>query len=164
MCRRRPVSDDPLTPGIRRYRLSQSRSSTGLHRVGGDPMQENAGAVSSSEPATTLYGTLIGIVDDREQLRLVCQQLATLGVREVEALAGEAGITRLEAATVTYSAAFMGDMELKTVQAFLDSVRSGKMVFVATIVPELAGPGAEAVKTLGASGVVHFGNSVITSY
>lgn len=113
---------------------------------------------------STLYGKVIGVLERRDQVQPLCDELSTLGVREVEVLEGETGIKRMESSLDAVSQFFFGDMESKMVQRYLDAVKQGMIVFVALVVPETADQAAETAKGRGALNVVHFGNSVVTNY
>lgn len=113
---------------------------------------------------STLYGKVIGVIERRDQVQPLCDELSTLGVREVEVLEGETGIKRMESSLDAVSQFFFGDMESKMVQRYLDAVKQGMIVFVALVVPETADQAAETAKGRGALNVVHFGNSVVTNY
>ncbi len=121
---------------------------------------ETAGEKSGS----TLYGKVIGVIERRDQVQPLCDELSTLGVREVEVLEGETGIKRMESSLDAVSQFFFGDMESKMVQRYLDAVKQGMIVFVALVVPETADQAAETAKGRGALNVVYFGNSVVTNY
>ena len=49
-------------------------------------------------------------------------------------------------------------------QRFLDAVANDLIVFAAVVVPELVEKTARIANMQGASEVVHFGNSAVTSY
>ena len=119
---------------------------------------------SESKTGSTLYGKVIGVMERRDQVQPLCDELSTLGVREVEVLEGETGIKRMEKSLDAVSQFFFGDMESKMVQRYLDAVKQGMIVFVALVVPETADQAAETAKGRGALNVVHFGNSVVTNY
>ena len=119
---------------------------------------------SESKTGSTLYGKVIGVMERRDQVQPLCDELLTLGVREVEVLEGETGIKRMEKSLDAVSQFFFGDMESKMVQRYLDAVKLGMIVFVALVVPETADQAAETAKGRGALNVVHFGNSVVTNY
>ncbi len=119
---------------------------------------------SESKTGSTLYGKLIGVIENRDQIQPLCEELSTLGVREVEVLDGPTGISRLESSLDAVSGYFFGDMESKMVQRYLDAVKKGMIVFVALVVPETSDQAAETAKGRGALHVVHFGNSVVTNY
>lgn len=120
--------------------------------------------VSESKTGSTLYGKVIGVMERRDQIQPLCDELSTLGVREVEVLEGETGIKRMESSLDAVSQFFFGDMESKMVQRYLDAVKQGMIVFVAQVVPETADQAGETAKGRGAMNVVHFGNSVVTNY
>ena len=117
-----------------------------------------------STTVSTLYGKVIGIVEQRDQLQAVCEALTQLGVQDVEVLDGAAGIQRLDGWQVAVAEYFFGDMELEMVHRYRDAVHNGLIVFAAAVVPEIADQAAESAKDRGASEVVHFGNSVIKNY
>ena len=117
-----------------------------------------------STTVSTLYGKVIGIVEQRDQLQAVCEALTQLGVQDVEVLDGVAGIQRLDGWQVAVSEYFFGDMELEMVHRYRDAVHNGLIVFAAAVMPEIADQAAESAKERGASEVVHFGNSVIKNY
>ena len=119
---------------------------------------------SESKTGSTLYGKVIGVMERRDQIQPLCDELSTLGVREVEVLEGETGIKRMEKSLDAVSQFFFGDMESKMVQRYLDAVKQGMIVFVALVVPETADQAAETAKGRGALNVAHFGNSVVTNY
>lgn len=119
---------------------------------------------SESKTGITLYGKVIGVMERRDQIQPLCDELSTLGVREVEVLEGETGIKRMEKSLDAVSQFFFGDMESKMVQRYLDAVKQGMIVFVALVVPETADQAAETAKGRGALNVAHFGNSVVTNY
>ena len=119
---------------------------------------------SESKTGSTLYGKLIGVIEKRDQVQPLCEELSTLGVREIEVLEGENGIKRMESSLEAVSKFFFGDMESEMVQRYLDAVKKRMIVFVALVVPETADQAAETAKGRGALNVVHFGNSVVTNY
>ena len=116
------------------------------------------------KPDRALYGKVIGVVKYRYQLKSLCESLAILGVREVEVLNGPSGTKRLETWKETVSQYFFGDMEGEMLQRFLDAVANDLIVFAAVVVPELVEKTARIANMQGASEVVHFGNSAVTSY
>lgn len=126
-------------------------------------MNNDIGTVKQ-EPEQALYGKVIGIVKDRDQLKSLSDSLATLGVREVEVLDGDSGTERLETWKKTVSQYFFGDMEGKMLQRYLDAVANDLIVFAAVVAPELADETAGIAKMQGASEIVHFGNSAVTNY
>lgn len=111
-----------------------------------------------------LYGRILGIVKNRHQLNSLCESLAGLGVRDLEVLDGPIGVQRLVNWHETASQFFFGDMEAVMLQRYVDAAGDGLLVFTAVVAPELANPAAEMARSQGATEVVHFGNSVITSY
>ena len=119
---------------------------------------------AASEAGSTLYGKVIGIVEHRVQLQAVTDALKTQGLLEIEVMAGPAGIQRLDTWRAAVSEYFFGDMEVEMVQRYLDAVQNGWLVFAAMVVPEEADQAGKAAKELGATDVVHFGNSVIRNY
>ena len=112
----------------------------------------------------TLYGKVLGVVEYRYQLNALLESLAILGVHEVEVFSGPSGTRQLETWKETVSHYFFGDMEGEMLQQYLDAVANDLIVFAAVVVPELADRAAEIVRMAGASEVVHFGNSAVTSY
>jgi len=126
-------------------------------------METNVGS-TELQPETTPYGKVMGIVESRDQLRKITEALSALGVREVEVLNGVTGLKLLEGEQDAVSQCFLGDMEAEMVERYLKAAKAGRLVFAAAVQPEAADQAAEAVKTLGASEVVHFGNWVITNY
>lgn len=113
---------------------------------------------------STLYGKIMGVFNDRSQLKALCDSLETLGAHEIEILTGSDGADRLGSLKETVAQYFFGDMEAKMLQRYLDAVTNHQFVFVAELAPEHAAKAAEIAKTLGADEVVHFGNSAVTSY
>ena len=116
------------------------------------------------EPEKTPFGKVIGIVENRDQLRAVAEALSKLGVPEVEVLDGATGIKLLDGEQDAFANCFMGDMEAEMVHRYLDAVKHGRIVFAAAVEPETADQAAETAKARGATEVVHFGNWVITNY
>ncbi len=112
----------------------------------------------------TPYGKLVGVTENRDQLRAVCKALRELDATDVEVLDGAQGIVVLEAWQEAVSHCFLGDMEVDIVQRCLDAVRQGSIVFAAVVESETADEAAEMARKLGASGVVYFGAAVITNY
>ena len=119
---------------------------------------------SGVKSAQGVYGKVIGIINDRHQLDAFLQSLSVLGVSDVEILDGLAGIQRIEALQETVSGYFFGDMEGEMLQRYLEAAKSDLIVFAAEVNPESADKAAEIAQKHGASEVVHFGNSVVTSY
>ena len=111
-----------------------------------------------------LYGRILGVLKNRDQLSSLCESLAELGVRDLEVLDGPTGVERIMKWHETASQFFFGDMEAEMLQRFMDAAVNGQVVFTAVVTPELANPAAEKARSQGATEVVHFGNSVITSY
>ena len=116
------------------------------------------------EPEKTPFGKVIGVVENRDQLRAVSEALAKLGVQNVEVLDGAAGVKLLDGEQDAVSQCFLGDMEAKMLQRYLDVVKNGWIVFAAVVEPERADQVADTAKARGATEVVHFGNWVITNY
>ncbi len=116
------------------------------------------------KPDRALYGKVVGVVKYRYQLKALCESLSILGVREVEVLNGPSGTKRLETWKETVSQYFFGDMEGEMLQRYLDAVANDLIVFAAVVVPDLAEKTARIANMAGASEVVHFGNSAVTSY
>ena len=112
----------------------------------------------------TPYGKVLGVTENRDQVRAVCEALRELDVTDVEVLEGVQGFVVLEAWQEAVSHCFLGDMEADIVQRCLDAVRQGSIVFAAVVDSETADRAAEAARKLGASGVVYFGAAVITNY
>lgn len=110
------------------------------------------------------YNKVIGIVTDREQLRAVSAALTACGAKQIDVLDGAAGMVSLDAEQDAVSQCFMGDMEAGIVERYRQAVQAGKIVFAATVEPDVIDQAAEQVKSLGATEVVHFGNWVITNY
>ncbi|MEJ7595467.1 MAG: hypothetical protein WKF77_28460 [Planctomycetaceae bacterium] len=115
-------------------------------------------------PERTLYGKLLGIVQNRHQLKALCESFATPGACDIEVLDGLSGIAQLEKWKDDVSQYFFGDMEGEMLQRYLDAVKNNLIVFAAPMESEMANSAAEIAKTHGASEVTHFGNSVITNY
>lgn len=115
-------------------------------------------------PERVLYGNVVGVLKDRYQLKSLCKELTTLGIREVDVHNGSTGTKRLEIWKRTISQHFFGDMEGEMLRRYLDAVAKDLFVFAAVVVPELADKVAKTAKLQGASDIVHFGNSVVTNY
>ena len=116
------------------------------------------------KPERTLYGKVLGVVEYRYQFKALCESLAILGVREVEVLNGPSGTKRLETWKESVPQYFFGDMEREMLERYLDAVANDLIVFAAVVMPELAEKAAQIANILGASEVVHFGNSEVTNY
>lgn len=126
-------------------------------------METNKGSIGI-EPEKTPYGKVIGVVEDRDQLRAVSEALSKLGVPEVEVFEGAVGLKVLDGEQDAVSNCFFGDMEAEMVQRYRDAVKRGLIVFSAVVEPETSKHAATTAKGRGALEVVYFGNWVITNY
>jgi hypothetical protein len=115
-------------------------------------------------PERDLYGKLIGVIQSRQQLTALCESLAVLKVYDVETIDGLSGITQLEKWKDGVSQYIFGDTEGKTLQRYLEAVKSNLIVFVVVVESSVANNAAEIAKSNGATEVTYFGNSVITNY
>ena len=113
----------------------------------------------------TPYGKVIGVATGDDQLRLISEALAKLGLHTIEVLEGGEGSKVIEGWQEAVANTFLGDMETELVHRFLKAVNHGLIVFAVPIVDSAtAKPAAEAVKAQGASEIVDFGTMVITNY
>lgn len=112
----------------------------------------------------TPYGKVIGVVDDRDELRAVFAAVSAFGVERLEIECGSRGSAELEGAAEAVAGSFLGDMEEETVDRYRAAVRDGQIVFAANVDSKMANDVAQAAKSAGATGLVHFGHWVITNY
>lgn len=111
-----------------------------------------------------LYGKVIGVVRQQSMLDALVESLAKLGVHDIEAFSGASGIKKMETWKEAVSQYFFRDMEGKMVQRYLDAVADDLIVFAAVVEAAGAEKVAKIATSQGASNLVHFGNSVVTSY
>ena len=127
-------------------------------------MEASTGTVDL-KPRETPYGKVIGVATGDDQLRLITEAIAKLGLRNIEVLEGGEGSKVIEGWQESVAETFLGDMESELVRRFLKAVNHGLIVFAVSIVEHgTAQPVAEAAKAQGASEVVDFGTMVITNY
>jgi precorrin-6B methylase 2 len=119
---------------------------------------------ADSPVGSGLYGKLVGIVKQQEQVQLISEALSLLGVIKFEVLDGQAGMERLVNWRDTVTAYFFGDMEQEMVERYLDAVQNGLIVFAATVEHQTADQAGMTARELGATDVAHFGNAVVTNY
>ena len=84
----------------------------------------------------TPYGKVMGVVENREQLQAVSAEFSKLGIVDVNVLGGNKGVNELDHEKDAVSHFFLGDMESKMVQSYLDAVKNGQIVFAAVVSPE----------------------------
>jgi len=119
---------------------------------------------TSVVPDIDPYGRIFGVAENRDQLKQQCDSLAELGIREVEIFEGSAGVQRLTAWHVATAKHLLGERETAYVLHYLEAVKNHFIVFAAVVESGLENAAAEVAMTHGASQIVHFGNSVVTSY
>ena len=112
----------------------------------------------------TPFGKVIGVVTNRQVLQTVSEALIQSGVPEVEVLNGAMGVEQLEDDKLAVANYFFGDMEAVMVQRYLTAVKDGLIVFAAKVESDSVEQTAAAIKALGATDIVHFGDWVITNY
>jgi len=120
--------------------------------------------VADVVPENNLFGKIMGIVENQQQLETVSEALLQLGVTQVEILDGDLGIKDLNGEQQAVSQFFLGDMEEEMVKRYLEAVTNGMIVFAAVVDPSKAAEAATKAKELGAAEIVHFGTWVITNY
>jgi hypothetical protein len=69
----------------------------------------NETGTAEQQPQRALYGKVIGIVNDRSQLKTLAESLTSIGADSVEILDGAIGIQRLESCKESVSQYFFGD-------------------------------------------------------
>ena len=62
------------------------------------------------DPEITPYGKIFGVVKYRYQLKMLCESLAAIDVREVEILDGRPGLQQLQAWQENFSHYFLGQV------------------------------------------------------
>ncbi len=115
-------------------------------------------------PERSLYGNIIGILENRRELERVQNELLKLGASNFISLNTLDGIDQMVKWRESVAQYFMGDMETKMLERYIDAARSEQGVFAVTVSPDLANEAGALAKSLGAVQVVHFGDSVITNY
>ena len=118
----------------------------------------------SVPPEQSPYGKVIGVVQNHDQLRAIHEALKKLGVEKFEVFDGPAGVKLLDSEEADISHCSWGEVEVKTVQRYLDAVKNGQIVFAATVESAAADEASEIAKARGATEIVHFGHWVITGY
>ena len=116
------------------------------------------------DPEITPYGKIFGVVKYRYQLKMLCESLAAIDVREVEILDGRPGLQQLQAWQENFSHYFLGQREADLLSHYLDAVRSDFIVFTAVVQSGAENAAAELAKSRGATRLSHFGDFVVTSY
>lgn len=119
---------------------------------------------SGDQPDKSPFGKIIGVVESPAQLHAVTEELAKLGVHDIDVLEGTNGIKILEGEQDAVAGCILGDMEGEMVHRYLDAVKAGRIVFATHVESAIADQAAETVKARGATEVVHFGVLVITNY
>jgi precorrin-6B methylase 2 len=117
-------------------------------------------AASSSDRVT-------GFVETRAQLDALAKSLETVGLRQIDVMAGEGGEAYLdhkEHSSVALVSFIFGDAETETLPRYLEAVKQGYFVFAASVERENAAVVAETAKAVGAKDVVHFGRWVNRNY
>ena len=102
--------------------------------------------IIEQESERALYGKLIGVIQNRYQLKAICDALTTLEVREVDVLEGLPGIAQLEKWSDEVSNYFFGDMEGKMLERYLDAARKDLIVFSAVVESGIASGAARIAK------------------
>jgi hypothetical protein len=115
-------------------------------------------------PDITPYGKIFGVAENRDQLKRLCEALAELGIREVEIFDGSAGVQRLTTWHDASAQHLLGERETSHVLQYLEALKDHCIVFAAVVESGLENAAAETANAQGASQIVHFGNSVVTSY
>ncbi len=116
------------------------------------------------QPERALYGRVLGILEDRDQLKSLSASITDVAPTEVEVLDGSAGIARLEEWKDETSQYFFGDMEGDMLQRYLDAAKGDLTVFSIVVDSDAASDVAQKCKANGAVQITHFGNSAITDY
>lgn len=111
-----------------------------------------------------LYGRVVGVVQDGQQLTDLSNALMRMGTGDMEIHRGPAGIAALEKWKDDTDQFFFGDMEGEILQRYLDAANENLIVFSVIVESSAANEVAEMCKSNGAVEVVHFGISAVTSY
>ncbi len=119
---------------------------------------------TSSALPTTPYGKIFGIVTCRDQLKTLCDSLASMGVREIEVLEGSQGLQTLQAWAESFSHYILGQREADLLAGYLQAVRNESIVFTAVVESGQENAAVTEAKAQGATDISHFGTFVVTSY
>lgn len=111
-----------------------------------------------------IYGKLFGIFNDHMEVKNFKLAVLEHAVDNIEVIEGNEGVLLLSRWEKTVSGYLMGDMEQDTIRLYLDAVRKGLVVFSVSVKSDEVEAIAAVAKGSNAARLVHFGESVVTSY